>query len=177
MALSGLNLRSLTLFVPHNTVWLYFQRKTIVKNLKLLLVSKIKHSVLKWIWISYLARFVDSKQHIHRITHQSRGMAFSHHRITFEKDRLTEEGLTIDSVDEFSGLGAFWQPSSHYVKKTCIKSGGMAPPSWWMRRSFDFKFPSWFAERGFVLLNFHDLKYYMLGKLNSKCYFGRNRPL
>ncbi len=62
---------------------------------------------MKWIWISYLARFVDSEQHMHRITNQTGGMTFPHHGVAIQKDRLTEESLTIDSVDKISGFGAF----------------------------------------------------------------------
>lgn len=176
MTFPTVNFRILALFPPHQAVCVYFQWNTVFENLKLLLRSKKDNFALKWIWISYFSRLVDSEQHMHRISHQSWRMAFSHHGIAFQKDGLAEEGLAVDSIDEFSGFGAFRQPASHDVEKTVMNGCGMAPPSCRMRWSFGFEFPARSVESGFILFNIHDLKYYMVGKLNEGLLFCRPPP-
>lgn len=99
-------------------------------------------------------------------------MAFPHHGIAFEKDGLGEEGVAIDSVDKVFGFGAFGESATHNVEKSVVESGGMAPPSGGMWGCFGFEFPAWFVEGGFVFLNFHDLKYYMVGKLKRDVIVG-----
>ena len=133
-----------------------FSVKDNLSEPKIMLRSKKDNFALKWIWISYFSRLVDSEQHVHRISDQSWGMAFSHHGVAFQKHWLTEKGLAVDPIDEFSGFCAFGQPASHNVEKTIMNGCGMAPPSCRMRWSFGFEFPARSVESAFIFLNIHD---------------------